>query len=52
MGKRRHVNILLAAIAIADRIAQESIDIAYPYAHVFPSTQIEVASKSNTAMAK
>ena len=28
---------------IADRVGHESIDITYRYAHVFPSTQQEVA---------
>ncbi len=33
------------AVAIADRVGHESIDITYRYAHVFPSTQQEVVSK-------
>ena len=28
---------------IADRVGHENIDITYRYAHVFPSTQQEVA---------
>ena len=34
-----------SAVAIADRVGHESIDITYRYAHVFPSTQMEVADK-------
>lgn len=30
---------------IADRVGHESIDITYRYAHLFPSTQIEMADK-------
>ena len=30
---------------IADRVGHESIDITYRYAHVFSSTQQEVAEK-------
>ena len=36
---------------IADRVGHESIDITYRYAHVFPSTQKEVASKLDDMMA-
>ena len=34
-----------SAVAIADRVGHEGIDITYRYAHVFPSTQQEVALK-------
>ena len=37
-----------SSVAIADRVGHESIDITYRYAHVFPSTQQEVASKLNS----
>ena len=32
-------------MAIADRVGHESIDITYRYAHLFPSTQNEMAGK-------
>jgi hypothetical protein len=34
-----------STVAIEDRVGHESIDITYRYAHVFPSTQQEVAHK-------
>ncbi len=34
-----------SAVAIADRMGHESIDITLHYAHMFPSTQIEMANK-------
>ena len=34
-----------SAVAIADRVGHESIDITYQYAHLFPSKQIEMAEK-------
>ncbi len=34
-----------SAVAIADRVGHESIDITYRYAHLFPSTQNEMADK-------
>ena len=44
-----HISLLIAmgfsAVAVADRVGPESIDIPYRYAHVFPSTQQEVADK-------
>lgn len=39
-----------SAVAIADRVGHESIDITYRYAHVFPSIQMEVESKLNNVM--
>lgn len=35
----------LTAIAIADRVGHESIDITYNYAHLFPSRQTEMADR-------
>ena len=32
-------------LAIADRVGHESITITYKYAHLFPSTQTEMANK-------
>lgn len=34
-----------SAVAIADRVGHESIDITYRYAHLFPSKQTEMADK-------
>ena len=35
------------AVAIADRVGHESIDITYRYAHLFPTTQQAIADKLN-----
>ena len=49
----RHSAILLliemefSALAIADRVGHESIDITYRYAHLFPNKQTEMAEKLN-----
>ena len=44
-----HVSLLIdmgfSAVAIADRVGHESIDITYRYAHLFPSKQAEMANK-------
>ena len=40
-----------SASAIADRVGHEVIDITYRYAHVFPSTQKEDASKLDDMIA-
>lgn len=41
-----HISLLIdmgfSAVAIADRVGHESIDITYRYAHLFPSKQITV----------
>ena len=34
-----------SAVAIADRVGHESIDITYRYANLFPSKQAEMANK-------
>jgi len=34
-----------SAVAIADRVGHESIEITYRYAHLFPSKQEEMARK-------
>jgi integrase len=36
-----------SAVAIADRVGHESINITYNYAHLFPSTQDDMANKLN-----
>ena len=47
--RHSHISLLIdmgfSDVAIADRVGHESIDITYRYAHVFPSTQQEVADK-------
>lgn len=52
--RHSHISLLVdmgcSAVAIADRVGHESIDITYRYAHVFPSTQKEVAEKLNGIM--
>ncbi len=50
--RHSHISLLIqlgySAVAIADRVGHESIDITYRYAHLFPSTQGEmVKSLSN-----
>ena len=41
------VHMGFSAVAIADRVGHESIDITYRYAHLFPSKQTEIAEKLN-----
>lgn len=47
--RHSHVSLLVdmgfTAVAIADRVGHESIHITYHYAHLFPSTQKEMANK-------
>ena len=49
--RHSHVSLLIemgfSALAIASRVGHESIDITYRYAHLFPSTQIEMADRLN-----
>ena len=49
--RHSHVSLLIemgfSAVAIADRVGHESIDITYRYAHLFPTKQIEIADKLN-----
>ena len=44
-----HISLLIdmgfSAVAIADRVGHESIDITYQYAHLFPSKQAEMADR-------
>lgn len=39
------IELGFSAVAIAERMGHESIDITYRYAHMFPSTQDEMADK-------
>lgn len=39
------IDLGFSAVAIADRVGHESIDITYRYAHLFPTTQKEIANK-------
>ena len=47
--RHSHISLLIdmgfSAVAIADRVGHESIDITYRYAHLFPSKQAEMANK-------
>jgi len=49
--RHSHVSLLIdmgfSAVAIADRVGHESIDITFRYAHMFPSKQDEMAEKLN-----
>ena len=49
--RHSHVSLLIdmgfTALAIADRVGHESIDITYRYAHLFPTRQTEMANKLN-----
>lgn len=49
--RHSHISLLIemgySAVAIADRVGHESIDITYNYAHLFPSTQTDMADKLN-----
>ncbi|MCL2250029.1 MAG: site-specific integrase [Oscillospiraceae bacterium] len=49
--RHSHVSLLIemgfSAVAIADRVGHESIDITYRYAHLFPATQAEMAVRLN-----
>ncbi|MDR1564004.1 MAG: site-specific integrase [Oscillospiraceae bacterium] len=49
--RHSHVSLLIemgfSAVAIADRVGHESINITYRYAHLFPSKQAEMANKLN-----
>ena len=50
--RHSHVSLLIdmgySAVAIADRLGHESIDITYRYAHMFPNVQKDMADKLNT----
>ena len=52
--RHSHVSLLIdmgySAVAIADRMGHESIDITYRYAHLFPTVQTDMAAKLNLLM--
>ena len=39
------IDMGFTALAIAERVGHESIDITYRYAHLFPTRQVEMADK-------
>ena len=47
--RHSHVSLLIemgfSALAIADRVGHESIEITYRYAHLFPTKAVEIANK-------
>ena len=47
--RHSHISLLIdmgfSAVAIADRVGHESIEINYRYAHLFPSKQTEMADR-------
>jgi integrase len=47
--RHSHISLLIdmgfSAVAIADRVGHESIDITYKYAHLFPSKQTEMVEQ-------
>ena len=47
--RHSHISLLIdmgfTALAIAERVGHESIDITYRYAHLFPTRQVERADK-------
>ena len=49
--RHSHVSLLIdmgfSAVAIAERVGHESIEITYRYAHMFPSKQTEMAERLN-----
>lgn len=52
--RHSHVSLLInmgySAVAIADRMGHESIDITYRYAHLFPTVQQDMARDLNQLM--
>lgn len=52
--RHSHVSLLIhlgySAVAIAERVGHESMDITYRYAHLFPTVQQDMASKLDQMM--
>ena len=52
--RHSHVSLLIhmgySAVAIAERVGHESVDITYRYAHLFPTIQEDMAYKLNQMM--
>ena len=52
--RHSHVSLLIhmgySAVAIAERVGHESVDITYRYAHLFPTIQEDMAFKLNQMM--
>lgn len=48
--RRDNFDCPFSAVAIALRVVHDSIEITYRFAHVFPSTQMEVMSSLNNIM--
>ncbi len=52
--RHSHVSLLIelgfTPVAIAERVGHESIEITLRYAHLFPSKQLEMATKLNSEM--
>ena len=50
--RHSHISLLIdmgySPVAIADRVGHESIHITLNYAHLFPTTQTDMASKLNS----
>lgn len=52
--RHSHVSLLIdmgySAVAIAERVGHESVEITYRYAHMFPSVQVDMATKLDEQM--
>jgi integrase len=52
--RHSHVSLLIemgfSAVAIADRLGHESVEITFRYAHLFPSQQVSMADKLSAVM--
>ena len=52
--RHSHISLLIdmgfSAVAIADRVGHESIEITYQYAHLFPSKQAEMAKRLDLSL--
>ena len=50
--RHSHISLLIdmgfSAVAIAERVGHESIDITFRYAHMFPSRQVDMAQRLNS----